>query len=126
MVFWILISFVALAMAALLGLILLRAHSMAEPPAAYDLQVYRQQLRDVDKDLARGVLQAADAERIRTEAWRHEIFVEQSPMRRVGQPQDVAQAIAFLASDEAAFISGESLRVDGGWAMGRYPREAQI
>jgi NAD(P)-dependent dehydrogenase (short-subunit alcohol dehydrogenase family) len=66
------------------------------------------------------------AERIRTEAWRHEIFVEQSPMRRVGQPQDVAQAIAFLASDEAAFISGESLRIDGGWAMGRYPREAQI
>lgn len=65
------------------------------------------------------------AERIRTEAWRHEIFVEQSPMRRVGQAQDVAQAIAFLASDEAAFISGESLRVDGGWAMGRYPREAQ-
>jgi len=65
------------------------------------------------------------AERIRTEKWRHKIFVEQSPLRRVGQPDDVARAIAFLASDEAAFISGEILRVDGGWAMGRYPRETE-
>jgi len=64
-------------------------------------------------------------ERIRTEIWRQKIFVEQSPLRRVGQPDDVARAIAFLASDEAAFVSGEMLRVDGGWAMGRYPREAQ-
>lgn len=63
------------------------------------------------------------AERIRTEKWRHEIFVEQSPLRRVGQPSDVARAITFLASDDAAFVSGEILRVDGGWAVGRYPRE---
>ncbi|MCV2894306.1 SDR family NAD(P)-dependent oxidoreductase [Lentibacter sp. XHP0401] len=65
-------------------------------------------------------------ERIRTEKWRHKIFVEQCPLQRVGQPDDVARAIAFLASDEAAFISGEILRVDGGWAMGRFPREAQL
>ncbi|MEM5495647.1 SDR family oxidoreductase [Hoeflea sp. AS16] len=64
-------------------------------------------------------------ERIRNEPWRHKIFVEQSPLQRVGQPNDVARAIAFLASDEAAFVSGEILRVDGGWAMGRYPREVQ-
>jgi len=64
-------------------------------------------------------------ERIRNEPWRHKIFVEQSPLQRVGQPDDVARAIAFLASDEAAFVSGEILRVDGGWAMGRYPREVQ-
>lgn len=65
------------------------------------------------------------AERIRTEPWRHKIFVEQSPLQRVGQPDDVARAIAFLASDEASFISGEILRVDGGWAIGRFPREGQ-
>ncbi|MEX3314416.1 SDR family NAD(P)-dependent oxidoreductase [Sulfitobacter sp. PS-8MA] len=65
-------------------------------------------------------------ERIRTEKWRHQIFVEQSPLKRVGQPGDVARAIAYLASDEASFVTGEILRVDGGWAIGRYPREGEI
>ncbi|MEC9245687.1 MAG: SDR family oxidoreductase [Pseudomonadota bacterium] len=63
------------------------------------------------------------AERIRREVWRRHIFVEQAPLRRVGLPGDVAQAVAFLASDEAAFITGATLRVDGGWAVGRYPRQ---
>lgn len=63
------------------------------------------------------------AERIRREAWRRHIFVEQAPLRRVGLPGDIAQAVAFLASDEAAFITGATLRVDGGWAVGRYPRQ---
>lgn len=37
------------------------------------------------------------------------------PMGRLGKPDDVARAIAFLASDDAAWITGTSLRVDGGW-----------
>jgi cytochrome c-type biogenesis protein CcmH/NrfG len=70
MVFWILISFVALAMTALLGLVLLRAHSVGEPPAAYDLRVYRQQLSDVDKDLQRGVInESGCAPRCRGAFW---------------------------------------------------------
>lgn len=62
------------------------------------------------------------AERIRTEAWRRSIFIDQCPLRRVGQPGDIANAAVFLLSDEAAFITGETLRVDGGWTLGRYPR----
>ncbi|MFN8232225.1 MAG: SDR family oxidoreductase [Actinomycetota bacterium] len=39
------------------------------------------------------------------------------PMGRFGEPSDVADAIAFLASDRARYITGVNLRVDGGWAL---------
>jgi len=42
------------------------------------------------------------------------------PLRRVGQPEEVAQAIVFLASDDAAYITGQVLRVDGGLSLGGY------
>ena len=39
------------------------------------------------------------------------------PMKKAGSPEDVANAICFLASDDASYITGEVLRVDGGMAM---------
>lgn len=39
------------------------------------------------------------------------------PMKRVGTPQDVANVVRFLASDAAAYVTGEVVRVDGGMAM---------
>jgi len=39
------------------------------------------------------------------------------PMQSIGQPQDVANAVAFLASDAAAYITGETLHVNGGMYM---------
>jgi 2-hydroxycyclohexanecarboxyl-CoA dehydrogenase len=39
------------------------------------------------------------------------------PMRRMGQPDDVAPAVVFLASDEAGFITGQTLSVSGGLTM---------
>ncbi|MEE3850380.1 SDR family oxidoreductase [Gordonia sp. LSe1-13] len=36
------------------------------------------------------------------------------PMDRIGEPEDVARAVAFLAGDESAWITGETIRVDGG------------
>jgi NAD(P)-dependent dehydrogenase (short-subunit alcohol dehydrogenase family) len=40
-----------------------------------------------------------------------------TPLGRIGAPEDVAGAAVFLASDESAFVTGEVLRVDGGWGM---------
>ncbi|MBM3605513.1 MAG: c-type cytochrome biogenesis protein CcmI [Alphaproteobacteria bacterium] len=47
-----------------------RAAAGAEPAAAYDLRVYRDQLREVDRDLERGVIQPEDAQRLRAEIGR--------------------------------------------------------
>ena len=43
---------------------------------------------------------------------------ERTPLRRLGQPADIANAYLFLASDEASFITGVTLRVDGGIVVG--------
>jgi NAD(P)-dependent dehydrogenase (short-subunit alcohol dehydrogenase family) len=50
------------------------------------------------------------------EEWqaRYERFAKRIPLRRVGQPEDVAAAVAFLASDDARHISGSMLLIDGG------------
>jgi NAD(P)-dependent dehydrogenase (short-subunit alcohol dehydrogenase family) len=44
-------------------------------------------------------------------------FAQQYPVRRTGVPDDIANAIAFLCSDEASFITGQALAVDGGLTL---------
>jgi 3-oxoacyl-[acyl-carrier protein] reductase len=39
---------------------------------------------------------------------------EQIPVRRVGRPEDIAAAVAFLAADESSFISGQTIQINGG------------
>jgi NAD(P)-dependent dehydrogenase (short-subunit alcohol dehydrogenase family) len=45
-----------------------------------------------------------------------ETYERRTPMRRLGDVEEVAEAVAFLTSDEATYITGETLRVDGGWS----------
>ncbi len=43
--------------------------------------------------------------------------IKMTPLGRTGTPDDIARAVAFLASDDAAFITGQILSVDGGFVM---------
>lgn len=50
-----------------------------------------------------------------------EKVIAATPLRRVGQPEEVARAALFLVSDEASFITGQVLFVDGGRSVGAAP-----
>ena len=41
--------------------------------------------------------------------------ISRIPMRRIGQPEDIADAVAFLSSDGARYVNGQDLVVDGGF-----------
>jgi NAD(P)-dependent dehydrogenase (short-subunit alcohol dehydrogenase family) len=43
------------------------------------------------------------------------VFATQLPIKRLGRPEEVAQVIAFLLSDDASYVSGVIIPVDGGW-----------
>ncbi len=45
-------------------------------------------------------------------------FVQRIPMKRIGQTQDIANLIAFLASDDASYITGQCIQIDGGLTTG--------
>jgi 3-oxoacyl-[acyl-carrier protein] reductase len=45
------------------------------------------------------------------------MIVENTPLKRMGRPEEVANVVAFLASDEASFITGAMVEVSGGWNM---------
>jgi len=47
-------------------------------------------------------------------------WAAQTPMRRIASPEEIAAAIAFLASERASYITGVTLQVDGGWTRGLF------
>jgi 3-oxoacyl-[acyl-carrier protein] reductase len=46
-----------------------------------------------------------------------DMIIDNTPLRRIGQPEEVANVVAFLASDEASFMTGAAVEVSGGWNM---------
>jgi len=46
-----------------------------------------------------------------------ESIIEETPLRRIGQPEDVASVVTFLASEQAKWLTGQLLYVGGGWRM---------
>ncbi|MFK0202571.1 3-oxoacyl-ACP reductase FabG [Streptomyces lavendulae] len=66
--------------------------------------------------VAPGVIDTRMAEGIRPK--RREQFISMTPLRRHGTPDDVAEAVRFLASEEASYITGAVIPVSGGLGMG--------
>ena len=55
------------------------------------------------------------------EKWRN-MLVRETPVGRWGKPQDVAKLVAFLLSDDASYINGEGIMIDGGSTLHGFPR----
>jgi NAD(P)-dependent dehydrogenase (short-subunit alcohol dehydrogenase family) len=51
----------------------------------------------------------------KTLAEAQQLMADHHPLGRLGQPEDIAQGVAFLASDASSFITGTELIIDGGW-----------
>lgn len=110
MPFWITAIGLTLIIGVFLVLALVRGRTGAVSPAAFDLQVYRDQLAEVDRDLARGVISAEDADRVRTEVSRRILAAdaqvqaeEGSGQRQDPRPQWVAAIlVALLIGGSAA------------------------
>jgi cytochrome c-type biogenesis protein CcmH len=106
--FWIAIVLLATAMAGLLAVALLRGQRHTGPAEAFDLQVYRDQLTEVDRDLTRGVISDEDAERLRTEISRR-ILAADAKSNSTGaagsQPYTLGVSVAVLV---AGFLVGGS------------------
>ena len=62
--------------------------------------------------VAPGLLETDMADQMEKKA--RDRMIDNSLMKRLGKPEEVARVVMFLASDDASFISGQTLRVDGG------------
>ena len=68
--------------------------------------------------LAPGFIETGLTERVLRNPLFNKALLDKTPLRRFGRPEDVAEAALFLCSDQAAFITGAELAVDGGMAAG--------
>lgn len=108
MLFWIVTAVLTLVVVGTLSVALLRGRSEARPPAAYDLDVYRDQLKEVERDLARDVVSETDADRARTEVSRR-ILAADAALREgtttiSGSGGLVAAALTSLAVAAASYF----------------------
>ena len=66
--------------------------------------------------IAPGLIETAMTGKIPQEI--REKFIAQIPLRRMGTPQEIAATVRFLLSEEAAYLTGQVLGVDGGLSVG--------
>lgn len=104
-VFWITAAGTALIITAFLALALYRGRDDT-PAAAYDLQVYRDQLKELDRDLARGVIGEEEAERARVEVSRRLLAADKALAENAQSPRAAKGLSLLVAGGVAAVILG--------------------
>jgi NAD(P)-dependent dehydrogenase (short-subunit alcohol dehydrogenase family) len=67
--------------------------------------------------VAPGFIETPFTSKVLADASVKQWLVDRTPMGRIGRPADVANAVSFLASENASFVTGTTLLVDGGWTV---------
>ena len=80
--------------------------SMAKELASRNITVNAVAPGYVDTDMTQAMSEGAK-----------EAVISQIPLKRVGTPRDIAETVAFLASEKASYITGQVISVDGGMAI---------
>ncbi len=129
MSFWIIAAALAIGTGLLLALAALRGRAGAEPPVSYDLRVYRDQLREIERDAGRGVIADGEAERLRAEVSRR-ILAADAQLRAggatAGQPRIAGRAGALVAMVLVAFGGLALYAALGAPGYGDMPLAARI
>jgi NAD(P)-dependent dehydrogenase (short-subunit alcohol dehydrogenase family) len=73
-----------------------------------------------------GLTNIADISRTVQSPEYQQVFVGQVPLGRLGTPDEIADAVLFIASDQARFITGQTLYVDGGYSAGKLKVEGPL
>ncbi|WP_299729314.1 c-type cytochrome biogenesis protein CcmI [uncultured Tateyamaria sp.] len=110
MLFWIITGGLTLVVVATLVLALVRGGQEARPAAAYDLDVYRDQLKEVERDLERGVVSPADAERTVTEVSRR-ILAADAALQRAQASTTGGRSGPIIAALTAMVLIGGTFAI---------------
>jgi len=121
MIFLIAAGGMGLAVAALLLLALVRGNPGAEPAAAADLRVYRDQLREVERDLARGLIPPAEADRLRSDIGRRVLEADRAIRGDVAAPDAPRWANLGMAGVLVLIVAGGVLTYAGRLGAPGYP-----
>jgi len=129
MVFWIVTTALVLGVSLVFGVTMARGRVGEAPPAAYDLEVYRDQLKEVERDLARQTITDGEAQRIRAEVSRR-VLAADAQLREGGETGGQPQAAGWvMAGLSAIALTGGSFwlyTTVGAPGVGDLPLKARI